>query len=305
MTLTAVPGIRVGHHTDRDAVTGVTVVALPEPNLAVADLRGAAPGTREVALLVVPGMRIGTIQAIVLSGGSAFGLASADGVVAALEAEGRGHPTPMGVVPIVPTAIIYDLMIGRSDVRPGPAEGAAALAAATTDPVPLGSVGAGTGATVAGWRGREAIRQGGVGSAAVPAGDGVVAALTVVNAVGDVFTLEGRPLTGGSPVPDWADAEPPTPMTATTLVVVATDLSLGRVELQRMAVRAHDALGACLRPGHTRYDGDAAFVVSCGEVAADADLAGEAAFRAVGEAIVAAIEAATPVGGIPAVGDTG
>ena len=286
----------MGHWTDPVAMTGCTVIAFPEPNVAAVEIRGAAPGSRETALLA-PGMRVETVQAILLTGGSAFGLAAADGVMGELEREGRGHPTPIGPVPIVPTAVIFDLFMGDPAVRPGPAQGAAAFQAATGDPVVMGRVGAGTGATVAGWRGFEAITSGGVGSACTTAEKALVGALVVVNAVGDVFTLEGEALTGGPPIPG-PPALLPDPVTNTTLVVVATDARLERNDLVRVAVRAQDALAVCLRPGHTRYDGDAAFAVSCGDVIASADLVGEAAFVATGRAIEAAIRAAaTPDSG--------
>jgi len=297
MTLTAVPGLRVGHWSDPEALTGVTVVVVPEPNVAAVEVRGAAPGTRETALLA-PGMKVEAVQAITLCGGSAFGLAAADGVVRELERDARGHPTMAGPVPIVPAAVLFDLAVGDGSVRPGPEEGAAAYRAATERAVEMGNVGAGTGATVAGWRGPQYRRKGGLGSFALQAGGAVVAALAVVNAVGDVFTLEGEPLTGGPPVPAPGEAEA---LENTTLVVVATDAALDRPALQRICVRAHDAIGVCLRPGHTRYDGDTVFAVSCGERAADPDLAGEAAFTVVGRAIEAAVRSAESVAGIPAV----
>jgi len=297
MTLTAVPGVRVGHWTDAAGVTGVTVVDLPEPNITTAEFRGAAPGSRETALLA-PGMRVESVQALVLCGGSAFGLAAADGVVAALEAEGRGHRTAFGVVPIVPAAVIFDLGIGDARARPDAAAGAAAYRAASAGPVALGSVGAGTGAVVAGWRGRDARRKGGVGSHSVTVGEATVGALVVLNAVGDVFTLEGAPLTGGDPVPA-GPAAVPAPLENTTLAVVATDARMDRAALLRLAVQAHAALAACLRPAHTRYDGDVAFAVSCGGRTADLDAVGAAAFATVGRAIEAAVRTATGRGGIP------
>ncbi len=290
MTLTSVPGIGVGHWTDLVGRTGVTVVTLPEPNRVVAEVRGAAPGSRELALLA-PGMRVEEIQALVLTGGSAFGLAAADGVVRALETEGRGHPTARGPVPIVPTAVIYDLLAGDPQARPGPEEGAAAYAAAGTIPVAMGSVGAGTGALVAGWRGPEHFRPGGIGSASTRSGPATVGALAVVNAVGDIFTLEGEPLTGGS-LRSGPPAALPAPLENTTLIVVATNARIERNDLLRLAVRAQDAVAACVRPGHTRYDGDVAFAVSCGEAEADLDAIGEAAFAVVGDAIEAAIRSA-------------
>ncbi len=290
MTITSIPGIEVGHWTDPVAMTGCTVVIFPEPNIAAIEIRGAAPGTRETALLA-PGMRVETIQAILLTGGSAFGLAAADGVVTELAAAGRGHPTPIGPVPIVPAAVIFDLLVGDPSVRPGPAEGAAAVRAASNDPVQMGSVGAGTGAIVGGWRGPGEISKGGLGSAAIEVDGALVGALAVVNAVGDAFTLEGEPLTGGSLIPG-PPALLPDPTTNTTLVVVATNARLARNDLLRVAVRAQDALAVCLRPGHTRYDGDAAFAVSCGDVEASVDLIGEAAFVATGRAIEAALQEA-------------
>ncbi len=289
MTITAVPGVEVGHWSDPEAKTGCTVVSFPEPNRAVLEVRGAAPGTREAALLR-PGMLVETIQAILLTGGSAFGLAAADGIMGALEAEGRGQPTPAGVVPIVPAAVIYDLWNGDPTVRPGPDEGAVAYRSRSADPVPSGPVGAGTGAMVGIWRG--APRPGGLGSAAVTVGGATVGALVVLNATGDVFSLDGTPLTGG-PHETMPPESPPAPGTATTLIVVATDADLSRGELTRLAVRSHDALGACVRPSHTRYDGDAAFAVSCGTLDVDLDALAEAAFVAVGHAIASAVTGET------------
>lgn len=301
MTITAVHGVTVGHWTDSVGVTGVTVVVFPEPNVAAVEVRGAAPGSRETALLA-PGMRVETIQAIVLSGGSAFGLAAADGVVRALEAAGRGHPTLAGVVPIVPAAILFDLGIGDPKARPGPDAGEAAYRAASSSPVQSGSVGAGTGAVVGGWRGPSYVRKGGVGSHVEMVDGAAVGVLVVVNAVGDVFTLEGVSLTGGGPVPPFMPAVP-RPLQNTTLVVVATDARLDRSSLQRVCVQVHDALAVCLRPSHTRYDGDVAFAVSCGDHRADSDGVGTAAFVATGRAIEAAMRAATPMGGVETMED--
>jgi L-aminopeptidase/D-esterase-like protein len=297
MTLTAVPGIRVGHWTDVAGITGVTVIDLPEPNVTAAEFRGAAPGSRETALLA-PGMRVESVQALVLCGGSAFGLAAADGVVAALESAGRGHPTAHGVVPIVPAAVVFDLGIGDPGARPDAGAGAAAFAAASPAPVEMGSVGAGTGAVVAGWRGRDARRKGGIGSHSLMVGEATVGALVVLNAVGDVFTLEGAPLTGGDPVPAGPAVVLP-PLENTTLGVVATDARLDRPALLRLAVQAHAALAACLRPAHTRYDGDVAFAVSCGARRSDPDAIGAAVFAAVGRSIEAAVRSAVGRGGIP------
>lgn len=285
MTITAVEGVRVGHWTDPVALTGCTVVVLPEPNAAVVEVRGAAPGTRETALLA-PGMLVEQVQAILLSGGSAFGLAAADGVMAELERVGRGHPTAAGMVPIVPAAVVFDLGEGDRNVRPGPEQGAHAYRSASAGPVIMGRVGAGAGCTVAKWRGLRIPA--GLGSVAV-AGDGfTVGAIAVVNAVGDIFTLEGEPLTGGDPVPAGPLVEPAAGEN-TTLVVVATDAAIDRADLTRVAVRAQDALAATIRPAHTRFDGDTCFAVSCGDRPVSVDVVAEAAFEAVGRAVEAAV----------------
>ena len=300
-TLTAVPGVMVGHWTESEALTGVTVMTFPEPNVAAVEVRGAAPGSRETALLA-PGMKVETIQALVFAGGSAFGLSAADGVVRALAEDGKGHPTLGGPVPIVPAAIVYDLMVGDGTVRPDSAAGAAAYRAATSGPVEQGNVGAGTGAVVGGWRGFDCIHKGGIGSWSTTVGTATLGVLVVLNSVGDVFTLEGDSLTGGphrpSPVSAAAQA-----LEQTTLVALVTDAELQRTDLLRMAVRAHDALAACVRPSHTRYDGDAVFAVSCGDEAADLDELGEATFLVVADAIVAAVRAASSVPAIPAAGE--
>lgn len=301
-TITAVPGVEVGHWTDPVAATGVTVLTFSEPNRAIVDVRGGAPGTREIGTLG-DAIKAVTVNALVFAGGSAFGLAAADGVIAEIEAEGRGAPTPAGPVPIVPSAIVFDLMVGVGSTRPSPAEGAAAYRARTGEPVQLGSVGAGTGAVVGAWRGPEHVRKGGIGSAAVDVDGAWVGALVVLNAAGDVFTLEGDPLTGGNHAP----LEPmvgPKLAGATTLVCIATDAEVPDPnELRRAAIRGHDALGACIRPTHSRYDGDSVFVVSSGGREVDVDLVHQASFAVVGRAITEAVTAATSVGGVPTIGD--
>lgn len=286
-TITAVPGIEVGHWSDHEALTGCTVIVLPEPNVITAEVRGAAPGTREYGLMQT-GMRVEQAQAILLTGGSAFGLAAADGVMRGLLSDGRGHVTPVGRVPIVPAAVLFDLFDGDGGVRPGPDEGEAAYGAATDGPVEQGRVGAGTGATVAKWRGFEHNQPGGIGSALRTAGAATVGALVAVNAVGDVFTVEGESLTGGPHEPG-PPAVMPDPLTSTTLIVIATDARLTRSELTRLTVRAHDALGACVRPAHTRFDGDIAFAVSCGALEEDVESVAEAAFGATAAAIASAV----------------
>lgn len=286
-SLTDVPGVAVGHHTDAVARTGVTVMTFPEPNVAVVDVRGGAPGSREFGAFG-DAIKPVTVNALVFAGGSAFGLAAADGVMAAVEAEGRGAPTPAGPVPIVPTAIVFDLTVGDPSVRPTAADGATAYAARTTRPVVRGPVGAGTGATVGKVNGPVGMSPAGVGSSAMHVDDATVGALVVLNAVGDVYDLAGHRLTGSGELDRAADAS--AFGFNTTLIAVATDAGIeDRNELRRLAVRAHDALAATVRPAHTRYDGDTAFVVSAGRRDADLDRLGEAVFSVVASAIIDAV----------------
>lgn len=288
--ITDVPGVLVGHWQDPEALTGCTVVRFPHDNRAAIEVRGSAPGSRETALLQ-PGMAVRRADAILLTGGSAFGLAAADGVVAELEREGRGQPTPAGPVPIVPAAVIFDLMIGDASVRPGPTEGATAYRAASSVPLEDRFSGAGCGATVAKWRGAAATMRAGIGSASFRVGEAVVGALVVANGIGDVFTLDGRSLTDGPTgliPPFWLESGFAPLHQNTTLVVVATNAL--NAEVDRMAVRSQDALAATLRPAHTRYDGDTVFTVALGDGAeADPDLVQEAAFHATVAALVAAV----------------
>lgn len=286
-TITSIDGVSVGHYSDHDAMTGVTVLTFPEPNLGVVDVRGGAPGTRELAIFG-DAIKPVTVNALVFAGGSAFGLAAAQGVVEELEAEGLGAPTPTGPVPIVPTAILYDLMVGKSDVRPTPDDGRSAYLARSGDPVAMGAVGAGTGATVGKLAGIEHATASGIGSASVRVGDATVGALAAVNAVGDVYSLAGERLTGSAETDSVARQNLGFAQ-STTLVAIATDAILDRNEMRRMAVRAHDALGATIRPAHTRYDGDTVVVISNEVHEANIDGVVEAAFEAVASSVVRAV----------------
>lgn len=289
-SLTALPGVMVGHATDAEAMTGVTVMTFPEPNVAVVDVRGGGPGTRELGVLGEAIKPI-SVNALVFAGGSAFGLASADGVVLELERDGRGVETPAGRVPIVPAAIVYDLMVGRSDIRPTSADGARAYQARTADPVAMGSVGAGTGVTVGQWHGLDAVRKSGIGSYAIEVDGSVVSSLVVLNAVGSLSD-------GWLPSHEGPEAKlgPQFPIgfaENTTLIAVATNAGItDRNELRRIAISAHDALAATVGPSHTRYDGDTAFVISSGDEHQDADVdaVSEAAFRCVAMSIRRAVE---------------
>ncbi|MFI5047655.1 MAG: P1 family peptidase, partial [Acidimicrobiia bacterium] len=225
--LTAVPGVRVGHWTGDG--TGVTVIVVPAESVGSCEVRGGAPATRETALLE-PGRTVERVDAIVLAGGSAFGLAAADGVMHAMAEHGRGFPTRGGPVPIVPAAAIYDL-VQAAGRPPGPEEGRTALADAfrrgLDAPFPLGRVGAGAGATIGTWRGADHGVPGGIGSASARDGDIVVGALAVVNAVGDVIAADGSVL-AGSTAPAGSQPFPPVPETVaplehTTLVALVTN----------------------------------------------------------------------------------
>lgn len=289
MTIRDVPGIRVGHWTDAEARTGCTVVLGPDHGMvAGVDVRGSAPGTRETDLLR-PTALVERIHAICLAGGSAFGLAAADGVMRRLAERGVGFVTAVRPVPIVPAAILFDLNVGDANAYPTADAGAAATVAAESNDGPLeGRVGAGSGATVAKLSGAEHARPGGVGSAArrLPGGQ-VLGALVVNNALGDVYARDGALLVGRP-----ADAaHPPHPPSAgnTVLIVVATDVSVDRAQARKLAELGHDALARGIRPAHTMFDGDVVFAVSSGDGAPSHPEAllqiGPAADDAIGEAI--------------------
>ncbi len=274
-------GLRVGHWTDEGALTGCTVVMCPGRAVAAVDVRGGGPGTRETDLLA-PGRLVRRIDAVLLTGGSAFGLAAADGVVRWLDQRGLGYDTGVARVPIVPAAVIFDLGIGDKTVRPGPDQGYAACQAATPDPVAEGNVGAGTGATVGKWAGPRYAMKGGLGSSALPVPDGgTVGALAVVNAVGDIVDpLDGRLVAGafnpearafvtldaarrtGSPFGTGSGDGAPPPGTNTVIAVVATDVTLSKEALYRVAQMAHDGIARTVYPAHTPWDGDTVFALS-------------------------------------------
>lgn len=296
--ITAVPGVRAGHWTGPG--TGVTVVLAPTGTVGSAEVRGGAPATRETALLH-PGRLVQRVDAVVLSGGSAFGLAAADGVMRFLAERGQGVPTAAGPVPIVPAAAVFDL-VESGGARPGPDEGyAAAVEAERGDEPASGRVGAGRGATVGKWRGRPYRAPGGLGGAAHRDGDLVVGALAVVNAMGDVVGADGRVLAGSSAPEDVGPFPEPTPFgpaEATTLVVVATNAGLAKGECHLAAQSAHHGLARSLRPSHTRFDGDIAFALATGAVDVHLDRLRHHVTEVVAAAARAAVaDAATSGGG--------
>jgi len=296
--ITDVPGVQAGHWTGH--ATGVTVVVFPPDTVGSVEIRGGAPATRETAVLD-PLATVEHVDAIVLSGGSAFGLATADGVMQALAEQGRGFPTLGGPVPIVPAAAVFDLVASGGE-RPGPEEGRAALAAAQdpgSHPFVTGRVGAGRGARVAKWRGAEHGTTGGLGSASARVGEVVVGALAVVNAVGDIVGDDGGILLGSSAPEGVLGFPDPAPFEAganTTLVVVATNARCTKVECHLLARSAHHGLARAIHPSHTRHDGDLAFAVAVGAVDAQFDrlrvMATEVTAAAVRDAV--AYHRATP-----------
>ncbi len=295
--ITDVPGIRVGHWTDREALTGCTVILPPEGATGSVAVPGLAPATRETDVL---GPRTRQLpNAILLTGGSAFGLAAADGVMAWLAERGIGHWTPVTPIPIVPAAAIFDLGLGSSAVRPGPDQGRAACDAASADGTREGNVGAGTGATVGKTAGLEHRSKGGLGSASVRDGDLVVGALVVVNPVGDVTEDDGTVIAGARAAEPW---DPPSAGTNTTLCCVATNAVLDKPGCYGAARLAAGALGRAIRPVHTMFDGDVIFALATNDVKASVAAVADGAAEALVESIRRAVRAATGVEGAPAMG---
>ena len=317
-TITSVPGIEAGHYTDLENATGCTVVLCRKGAVGGVDVRGGSPGTRETNLLE-PTRRVDQLFAVALSGGSAFGLDAASGVMAWLEEQGIGFRiSPEVIVPIVSSAIIYDLGLVNSRVRPGPSDGRAACHAASTDTLAEGTIGAGTGATVAKTGGTPRAIKGGLGSAVIrfPGGT-TVAAVVAVNAIGGIWDYTSGLLVAGprredgtfdDPVGILLDGTPPASPTGpvnTTIGVVATDAKLSREEANYLARVSHDGLALCIRPCHTIRDGDTMFAMATGESAAQVDLTslGAAAVEATAQAVLRAVRKATGLGGIPAVSE--
>ncbi|HYL99226.1 MAG TPA: P1 family peptidase [Blastocatellia bacterium] len=301
-SLTSVSGIRVGHAQDTSAKTGVTVVLCGnEGAVAAVDVRGAAPGTRETDLLD-PSNLVERVHAVVLTGGSVFGLDAACGVVRYLEENGIGFDTGIARVPIVPAAVIYDMGVGDPRVRPNAEMGYAACQQSSSGPVATGLVGAGTGATVGKILGHGFSSPGGVGTASQKIrGGATVGVLVVVNAFGDIVDPGTGEIVSGAKLPDgtgWVDTNteisrseaPDLPSSSrlqnTTLAVVATDAALTPGQARRVAMMAHDGLARAIRPVHTMFDGDTVFALSTGAVVADVTVIGSVAADLLVRAIV-------------------
>ncbi len=302
-TLTAIEGIQVGHATDVTAKTGCTVILAPEGATAGVDVRGAAPGTRETEA-IRPGRLIQKAHAILLTGGSAFGLDAASGVVQYLEENGIGLPVGPVRVPIVPAAVIFDLHVGDAKVRPGKEMGYQACQNASTEPVAMGTIGAGTGATVGNLDiGAPGVipSPGGLGSACKSLKSGlIVAAITVVNALGNVVNPTTGEIVAGRKINDTyiditeslLDADI-VPGTNTTIGVIATNATLTVAEATRVAEMAHDGLARAIRPSHTMFDGDTLFTLATGKHnSSNVNTIGILAAEVVSESIVNAVSAA-------------
>jgi L-aminopeptidase/D-esterase-like protein len=320
--ITDVPGVRAGHYTNSTDLTGCTVILAEGGAAAAVDVRGAAPGTRETALLA-PGRTVDRIHAVLLTGGSAFGLAAADGVMTWLRERGVGFAAAAGPVPIVPAAVLYDLAFGNP-VAPDAVAGRAACLAAIAEsavPLPQGNVGAGTGATTGKLGGPGGAIKGGLGSASVrlPLGEYgtvTVGAIVAVNAIGDIHDPATGAIVAGARLPSggWLDAfsafraglplaaTPDPSGTNTTIAVIATDAPLDGSTAYRLAQNAHDALARTIWPCHTPFDGDTIFALSTAPGTLDPRalaVLSVAAEDVLVRAILRAVRRATGSGGLP------
>jgi L-aminopeptidase/D-esterase-like protein len=311
--ITAVEGIRVGHAHDREALTGCTVVLCDRPAVAGMEIRGGATSTRQIDSLLSPHHIVESVHAVLLTGGSAFGLDAAGGVMRYLESQGKGFTTSVGPIPIVPAAVIYDLALGMSTVRPDPEMGYQACGNAVDGTVEEGSVGVGMGATVGKLCGIGRAMKGGVGTAAVRLNYLVVGSVVVVNSFGDVLDEKDGTIIAG-----LRDSEPGSrligsaremmhlpprgirPYESTVLSIVATNARLTRAEASHVARMISGCLGKNISPVHTQFDGDIVFVLSLGNVEADINVIGTLGGEIISEAIQRAVKKADGFGIIPA-----
>jgi L-aminopeptidase/D-esterase-like protein len=313
--ITDVPGIKVGHATDEEALTGCTVVLCEDGAVGGVDQRGGAPGTRETDSMQ-PMHLVQKAHAVVLAGGSAFGLEAATGVMRYLEERGIGYDTLVAKVPIVPAAILFDLAIGDPSVRPDAAMGYAACQLADDGSVAEGNVGAGTGATVGKIMGMGQAMKTGLGTASVDLGEGLmVGAIVAINAFGDVIDPQTGQIMAGTRLSDGTGfADTLAVMRSlvsksslefvgpesTVIGVVATNARLNKEETSKVAQMAQDGLARTVRPAHTMFDGDTFFALATGTVEADVNTVGAYAAEVMAEAIVRAVKTAEGVAGLPA-----
>jgi L-aminopeptidase/D-esterase-like protein len=308
-----VPGVLVGHATDRGGLTGCTAVLFEEPAVVGVDVRGSSPGTRETDRLSPTGT-VRRTHALLLTGGSAFGLAAVEGVVGFLEERDVGLDVGVARIPLVSAAVLFDLVVGSSAARPDPEMGYEAASAAKSGDFAQGSVGAGTGATVGKVLGMERAMKGGLGSASVGLDGGlVVGALAAVNAFGDIRDpigggiLAGPRMDGGA-LGDTVELLPEAVTRMrwgedTTLGIVATNADLSKTQASKVAQMAHDGLARAVEPVHTTVDGDVVFAASVGGVDAPTDVVGAWGARVMQEAILRAVRRAEGVPGIPSVSE--
>ncbi len=329
-SITDVPGIRVGHATDKEAATGCTVILCPDNTVGSADVRGSAPGTREIPA-VEPINLVQNVNAIYLGGGSAFGLDGATGVMRYLEENKIGFDTGVAIVPIVPGAVLFDLPVGRPDIRPNADMGYKACKNATDGKTEEGNVGAGTGASVGKVRGMEFAMKGGLGTASIVTGNLIVGAIVAVNCLGDVIdpksgeilagtlsddkkslansieVLKNTLKSGGFDSSDSESSETknseaktskPHPSTNTTIAVVATNAKLDKSGAKKVAMMAHDGLARTINPIHTMFDGDTIFALATGEIETDITTVGSLAAEALARAVVNAVKKAESAYGL-------
>lgn len=301
--ITEVRGIEVGHAQDEEALTGCTVILCRKGAVAGVDVRGGAPGTRETNLLD-PVNVVDKIHAIVLAGGSAFGLDAAGGVMQYLEEQKIGFETGAAKVPIVPSAILYDLGVGRADVRPNFEMGYHAAADATPFTPAEGNVGAGTGASVGKMRGMKYAMKSGVGTWSMKVHGVVIGALIAVNAIGDVVNPDtGKLVAGmrsGNTMKWMKEHRPRAAVPSNTVIgVVATNAQLTKAQATKVAQMAQDGLARVIRPAHTMFDGDTIFALGTGEKKADISMIGAFAAEVTAEATLRAVKMAATAGGLP------
>ncbi len=306
LSFSDIPGVQVGHAQDIEAQTGCSVVLTMEGAVCGVDQRGGAPGTRETDLLR-PMHLVEKVHAVLLTGGSAFGLAAADGVVQWLEEQGIGFDVQVARVPIVPAAVLFDLTVGRADVRPDAVMGYAACEAAARDEnsSEMGSIGAGTGAMVGNVLGPQSRMKGGLGTMVIDLGDSLfVGALFAVNCFGDVIDPDsGQILAGARKLPENQFVDTMQVLKRgvsgfswqgnTVIGVVATNATLTKETANKLAQMGHDGVARTIRPAHTMYDGDTIFALATGQhPVSDVNLIGAYAAEAVAQAIVNAIQSA-------------
>jgi L-aminopeptidase/D-esterase-like protein len=307
--ITDIPGIRVGHDTNLEAGTGCTVILCDTTAIGGVDVRGGAPATRETDLLR-PMHMVEEVHAILLTGGSAYGLDAASGVMRFLEEHAIGIDMGVARIPIVPAAAIFDLTFGSATIRPDAAAGYRACEQANTNPVEQGNVGAGTGATVGKMLGPSLMMKGGLGTASTSLGDGtLVGAIVVVNSLGDVIDPRNQEVIAGARNPAGGFIAT-NPFGNTTIAVIATNAPLSKEAVNKVAQMAHNGIAQAIRPAHTMFDGDTVFALALGPkaqtlpdpatLAIQASLIGAAAATTLARAIVKAVRHATDLHGVPA-----